>query len=207
MRFATNLFNVLNIQAGAAFDPYDYDFTNNQRIDRTMWDAGKGFARFRTANASVGGSLRSITDKKDDESPGRQNEDVQRALSYGRYSNYVDFNIPWNLNFSYNIQINKQFLPESNKDTVTFNHMSMFSGDVNITPRWKLTVSSGYNFGTKELSVTEINIYRDLHCWEMRLGTVPFGPSKNFNFTLNVKAQILQDLRLIRRRDFRDALQ
>jgi hypothetical protein len=206
MRFATSLFNILNIQAGASFDPYDYDFTNNRSIDRTMWDAGKGLARFRRANASVGGSLRSITDKTDDNKPERQTEEYQRLLSYGRYANYADFNVPWNLSFSYNMDISKRYMPETLKDTIEFNHMSMFSGDVNITPRWKLAVTSGYNFTTKQLSVTQVEIFRDLHCWEMRLSTIPFGPNKNFTFTLNVKAQILQDLRLIRRRDFRDAL-
>jgi len=40
----------------------------------------------------------------------------------------------------------------------------------------------------------------------MRLGTIPFGPRKSYNFTLNVKASILQDLRLVRRRDYRDAV-
>jgi hypothetical protein len=39
----------------------------------------------------------------------------------------------------------------------------------------------------------------------MRLGTVPFGPRKYYNFTLNVKASVLQDLKLLRRRDYRDA--
>jgi len=31
-----------------------------------------------------------------------------------------------------------------------------------------------------------------------------FGPRKSFNFTLKVKAAVLQDLKLIRRRDYRD---
>jgi hypothetical protein len=39
----------------------------------------------------------------------------------------------------------------------------------------------------------------------MSLGAVPFGPNKNYNFTINVKAQVLQDLKLVRRRDYRDA--
>jgi hypothetical protein len=45
-----------------------------------------------------------------------------------------------------------------------------------------------------------------MHCWEMRLSTIPFGQRKSFYFTLQVKAQVLNDLKLIRRRDYRDAL-
>ena len=88
---------------------------------------------------------------------------------------------------------------------VPYNTFS-FGGDFNLTQQWKIAVTSGYNFSEKQLQVTSIDIYRDLHCWEMRLGAVPFGPRKNYNFTLNVKASVLQDLKLLRRRDFRDAL-
>jgi hypothetical protein len=119
----------------------------------------------------------------------------------------VDFNVPWNLTFSYNATIVKRYLRLRERDTIELNHTAMFSGDFNLTPRWKFEVQSGYNFTLKQLSVTQFSIYRDLHCWEMRLSTVPFGPNKNFQFQLNVKAQILQDLKLVRRRDFRDAIQ
>jgi hypothetical protein len=39
----------------------------------------------------------------------------------------------------------------------------------------------------------------------MRLGMIPFGFRKSFNFSLSVKAQVLQDLKLTRRRAFQDA--
>ena len=54
------------------------------------------------------------------------------------------------------------------------------------------------------LGYTSIDVYRDLHCWQMHFQTFPFGPRKSFNFTLNVKSSILQDLKLTRRRDYRD---
>ena len=38
----------------------------------------------------------------------------------------------------------------------------------------------------------------------MHMQAVPFGPRKSYNFTLNVKAAVLQDLKIMRRRDFRD---
>jgi hypothetical protein len=47
-------------------------------------------------------------------------------------------------------------------------------------------------------------VFRDLHCWAMHMQAVPFGPRKSYNFTLNVKAAVLQDLKIMRRRDFRD---
>ncbi|WP_276133499.1 putative LPS assembly protein LptD [Polluticoccus soli] len=207
MRFATNLFNVLNIQAGAVFDPYDFDYTLGRNINSTLLERGGGVVRFRQANASIGGSLRSVPNDRNRNKPEAQTEEYERLLSYGRYNDYVDFNVPWNLSFSYNATVARNYDKLLQQDTLAFYHTAMFSGDFNLTPRWKFEIQSGYNFTEEQLSVTQLSIYRDLHCWEMRLSTVPFGLNKNFQFQLNVKAQILQDLKLVRRRDFRDAIQ
>jgi len=203
MSFATNLFNVLNITANAMYSLYDIDTATGRDVKYTLWDRGKGLARFRTASASVGGSFQS-KNRTDDGNTAPQNETVQRMMEYGRYSDYVDFNVPWNFSFTYTLQVANNYDTKNNDDTLAFTHSVMFNGSMNVTPNWKLEVYSGYDFTNKRLNITQINIYRDLHCWEIRLGAVPFGPNKNYNFTLNVKATVLQDLKLMRRRDFRD---
>jgi hypothetical protein len=131
-------------------------------------------------------------------------EAVQRLLAYGRYNDYLDFNIPWSVTVNYTMQMAANYDTEINRDTLAVTHNATFSGNVSVTPNWKLELYSGYNFTEKQLTLTQVNIYRDLHCWEIRLGAVPFGPNKNYNFTINVKATVLQDLKLMRRRDFRD---
>jgi hypothetical protein len=79
-----------------------------------------------------------------------------------------------------------------------------FSGDVSITEKWKVSFSSGYDFVQKEISFTSIDIYRDLHCWEMRFNWIPFGFRQSYNFSINVKSGMLQDLKLNRRRQWFD---
>jgi hypothetical protein len=78
------------------------------------------------------------------------------------------------------------------------------SGQINITPKWKFTFNTGWDFTNNGLAFTSVNIYRDLHCWEMRFSWVPIGPRQSWNFSINVKASILQDLKLNRKKDFRD---
>jgi hypothetical protein len=78
------------------------------------------------------------------------------------------------------------------------------SGEVNVAPKWKITFNTGWDFETKALSYTSVNIYRDLHCWEMRFSWIPIGFRKSWNFTINVKASVLQDLKLNKKKDFRD---
>jgi lipopolysaccharide assembly outer membrane protein LptD (OstA) len=79
-----------------------------------------------------------------------------------------------------------------------------FSGEVNVTPKWKLNVTSGYDFETNKLSYTSMTVYRDLHCWEMRFNWIPMGYLKSWNFYIKVKAEVLQDLKLNRKKDLRD---
>lgn len=204
MRFATNILNIFNIQAGASFDPYGIDSTG-VRQKQLLVDRGQGLARFTNANVGLDAAFRSKQRENDDDNPARQTSEYNRLMQYGGYNDYVDFNIPWTFRFSYTMQLSRNFLTEAKKDTVVIDHSIMFGGDFNLTQRWKVEVSSGYNLTQKQLQITSIRILRDLHCWQMSLGAIPFGPNKNYNFQLNVKATVLQDLKLVRRRDFRDA--
>lgn len=202
MDFRTTIANNLSLSAGASFDPYDYDYPPHRRSKKLLYENGKGLVRFRNARLSLTASLRS-TNKP----PGVPNDrNPLSPMQPVGYSEYVDFNIPWNVNISYSLDLSKNPLTTRAADTLLLTQNTVFSGDVNITARWKLVLSSGYNFTTKQLQFTSIDIYRDLHCFEMHLQAFPFGARKSFNFTLNAKASVLQDLRLIRRRDYRDTV-
>lgn len=204
MDFRTTITNKLSISAGASFDPYDYDYTTNRRSKELVYKNGHGIARFRNARVALTSSLRSTN--KAPRVPAVNQDEIQHLMQYGGYNEYIDFNVPWNLNISYSLDISKNPLTTRPADTLIFNQNMVFSGDVNLTARWKLAISSGYNFNAKQLQFTSIDIYRDLHCFEMRLQAFPFGFRKSFNFTLNAKASVLQDLRLLRRRDYRDTV-
>ena len=66
------------------------------------------------------------------------------------------------------------------------------------------TFSTGWDFTNHGLSYTNISVYRDLHCWEMRFNWIPIGSYKSWNFTINVKAAALKDLKLTKKKDYRD---
>ena len=119
---------------------------------------------------------------------------------------YVDWSIPWSLSINYNLRYSNNILYQDyvRSDTRKVVQTLGFSGDINITPKWKVSAQSGWDFENKGLSYTSLNIYRDLHCWEMRFSWVPIGPRKSWNFSLNVKASVLQDLKLTKKKDFRD---
>lgn len=109
---------------------------------------------------------------------------------------FVDFNIPWNFSFSYSFQYS------NNGNGATVSNTLNFNGDVNLTPKWKVTYSSGYDFKNRGLAPMNLGIYRDLHCWDMNINWVPYGLYRSYTVTIRVKASILQDLKLSKRQGF-----
>jgi lipopolysaccharide assembly outer membrane protein LptD (OstA) len=202
----SNIANILNITANANFDPYAWDYDKNRRSQQTMNESGKGLARLTTATLGFGTSFRSKRKSDKSNNSATQTEDYKSLMRNNGYQQYVDFNIPWSLNLTYSFNLTRQVSSYSKRDTNLISQTISFNGDFNLTDRWKVSFNSGYNLVEKKMTFTSIDIHRDLHCWEMRLGLMPFGDRKSFNFTLNVKAQVLQDLKLTRRRDFRDAI-
>ena len=83
------------------------------------------------------------------------------------------------------------------------------TGDFSLTPKWKFTFNTGYDFTYKSPSLTTVGINRDLHCWEMSFNWTPYAGSaqrsSNYSFDLRVRSAILQELKLSRRRSFYDS--
>lgn len=109
---------------------------------------------------------------------------------------YIDFNIPWNISMSYSFSYNNTGVSTFISNTLNF------SGDVSVTPGWKIQYTSGYDIKAARFSATSLSLYRDLHCWDMSFQWIPFGYYKFYNVTLKVKASILQDLKISKRKDY-----
>jgi hypothetical protein len=203
----TNIANKLNINANANFDPYQWDYTAMRRTPRTTLAARNQFARLTNAQIGFGTSFRSKekSARKSAEAA-KETEDFRSLMRNNGAYNYVDFNIPWTVNLTYAFNLDRRPSSFSLSDSSVITQTITLGGDINFTTRWKVAFNTGYNIVEKQITFSSIDIYRDLHCWEMRLGLIPFGFRKSFNFSLNVKAQVLQDLRILRRRDFRDAV-
>ena len=201
--FRTNILDKVNITSNASFDPYAIDYNTGQRIQEFNESLGRGFARFTGANISLGANFHSKP------AGGANNptnsEEYARVMRNAGYNDYVDFNIPWSFNFSYAMTATNSYSGFSHADTLIVSHNITLQGEFQLTKRWKLSVNTGYNFTFNALTLTSIDVFRDLHCWAMHFQAFPFGPRKSYNFTLNVKATVLQDLKIMRRRDYRDA--
>lgn len=212
----TVLFKQLNILLnGFTFNPYTYDSTGRIEDKYLVNETGQ-LARLTSGSVAVSTSINSTmfdgkTDERDKQAPQPGVNTLQRAAlasnpyltSYelallSNMGNFVDFKIPWSLSLNYNYSYNKPTAVKTITQTI------MFSGDMNLTENWKVAFNSGYDLKRKEVNLTSIDFYRQLHCWEFRLSWIPLGPRQYFLFNLNVKSSILQDLKINRRRDWFD---
>ncbi len=201
----TTLFKKLTVQYNARYEPY-VKTDDGRTINKFEWDVNQRL--FRKENSSwnfsmtynfTSGSKKALNQGSSVVVPLEQAEEIVAAPD-----NYIDWNNSWNINFSYNLRYNDQLkYPERSMEHKLVQTLG-FNGSVNVTPKWKLDVASGYDFETNKLSYTSLNVYRDLHCWEMRFNWIPIGYLKSWNFFIKVKAEVLQDLKLNRKKDFRD---
>ena len=200
----TSLFkNKLNFNLRGVYDPYCID-SNNVRKNEFYTENSAGLLRFSSLNFSFNANFASPRNKKKTSDLGSEAEN-QMVHYYPEL--FVDFDVPWRFGFRYNLNMNNQYIQRSNGEKVDSNLITQnlgFNFDVNITPKWKIAATSGYDFTNKEIAYTTIDIYRDLHCWELKIQWVPLGTRKSYSFALSVKAPILQDLKLQKRRNWFD---
>ncbi|GAA5021392.1 hypothetical protein GCM10011506_02880 [Marivirga lumbricoides] len=216
----TNLFNnKVDINLQTTIDPYvmvldsiseasNGNLTYNQRrIDTYAWEAGKGIGRLTNVALALSTNLNPKGKSNDDanrknlegraRAAGATEDQVQAIAS--NPDMYVDFSVPWNLRLRYNIRWSKNGF-EDPRITQT----ASFSGDVNFTEKWKVGFNSGYDFEMNDFTQTSFTIFRDLHCWQINANWTPFGRFQSFSVDIGVKASILQDLKLNRRRSWFD---
>ena len=77
----------------------------------------------------------------------------------------------------------------------------MFSGNVEITPKWRIRASSGYDVKNKGFTYTQLGFDRDLDSWRMNFDWVPFSPRASWNFFIGIKSGLLSDIKYEKNRE------
>ena len=109
---------------------------------------------------------------------------------------YLAFKLPWSVSLSYSYSMREDRSKDINIKTMRYpyslTHSLNVSGNFKIGSRWNMTYSTGYDFTSKEMSMTTLNITRDLHCFNMSCGLV-FGPFTSYNFSIRANSSMLTD--------------
>ena len=221
MQFRTTLMNNVNLSANSSFTLYGVNPNTGQAWGKFLWSQEHKLMKLTNFSAGLDFSLSDLLKKKDKNTTNTtnpQNAGTQGTQgSFGMPSQgasipqnntaggtkdaygYPVFNVPWTLNMNYSLSYVNSFIKPVLSQTLSFN------GNVAFTKKMSVTYTSGYDFTAKKITMTNIGVTRDLHCWEMNLNWIPNGTMQSWNFTIRVKASVLGDLKYERRKDFHDS--
>ncbi|KOS05378.1 organic solvent tolerance protein OstA [Flavobacterium akiainvivens] len=210
----------LNLNFGTTLDPYAID-NAGRRIDTYNINNGGSLFRMTSANVTLNYSITS----EDGKSGQGKNEDSQTARNGGRTDDlfgtatdlgdsrnsmfdeddtnekpkkgkggFYNAELPWDLRLAYSLTYSN-----AKRENKISSSSIMLSGNVDITPRWKMGFSSGYDFVQKGVTFTQLRFERDLLSWRMDFNWVPFGDNTYWGFFIGIKSSVLSDIKYDKR--------
>jgi hypothetical protein len=211
--FRTQVARKLNILLSANFDAYQRD-TAGRAINEFLFNQPGGRRLVRLTNAALQMNYQFNPTQK----PGRKsniNRDVAPAndpalggpIPINPYEDYVDFELPWELSTGFTAQYTDPG-PRPTRGTyvrprsLTAASLNM-SGSVKLTSNTRVGYTTNYDFINGTSAFTSLDIFRDLHCWQITGTWRPFkGYAQGYFVTIAAKSSLLQDLKLNRNRTF-----
>ena len=215
----TQLFDdKLSVNFGATLDPYALD-NNNTKINTFNIDNGGSLFRLSSANMTMSYNLSS-----DSFEDNNQNDTAARDQSlrsggraddlFGKSQDYADqqinnrdqseevtptdlynYKIPWSLRLAYAVNYSN-----TRRQNEISSHSLMFSGDIELSPRWSVGASSGYDLKNKGFTYTQLRFERDLESWRMNFSWIPFSNRSSWNFFIGIRSSILKDIKYEKRK-------
>ncbi|QSB28655.1 putative LPS assembly protein LptD [Flavobacterium sp. CLA17] len=202
--------NKMNVNFGATLDPYAID-NSGTRINTFNIDNGGSLFRLTSANVTMNYSFSNKGGKeenKQSERNGGRKDDLfgtNTDLNDTRNSQFANeegddeenvitefFNskIPWDMTMAYSLTYSNV-----NRESKITGNSIMISANMDITPKWKGGVSTGYDFVQKGVTFTQFRFERDLLSWRMAFNWSPLGTNSNWNFFIGIKSGVLSDIK------------
>jgi lipopolysaccharide assembly outer membrane protein LptD (OstA) len=224
MSGGTQIFNnKMSINFGATLDPYALD-NNNNRINKFNIDNGGSLFRLTSANLTTSWSLSSKKGGKEADKKGANERAMEENLRSGGRdddlfgvsedfanqqindnkednakdkkdeSAYYNYSIPWSLRIAYALNYSN-----NRRENQISSHSLMFSGDIQLSDKWSIGASSGYDLKDAGFTYTQLRFERDLMSWRMNFSWVPFSARSSWNFFIGIKSNMLKDLKYEKR--------
>ena len=207
--------NKMSINFSASLDPYAID-NNGIRINTLNINNGGSLLRLTRASTNITYSISSKMFEKNNEEEEEEEDPFDYVAQsggrtddlFGKADSFTDnpmsknkddgdienpkfgTKIPWDFRLAYSAG----YTNSARQDTFG-NHAIMFSGDIELSPRWKVGGSSGYDFLNSGFTLTQLRFERNLGSFNMRFNWTPFGQYKRWFFFIGIDASILSDLK------------
>ena len=202
----------MNVNFGMTLDPYAI---NNAGKRINTWNIDNGGSLFRMTSANM--TLNYAFSSKDIEGEDKKNTQGERNggrqddlfgkntdLSDGRQSlfkkddenkeesptEFFKYKLPWDMNLAYSLTYSN-----NNREKKITGNSLMVSMNTDLTPKWKIGVSTGYDFVQEGVTFTQLRFERDLLSWRMDFNWVPFGDNPYWGFFIGIKSGVLSDIK------------
>jgi hypothetical protein len=213
----------IDVNFSGSLDPYALD-NNNQRIDVFNIDNGGSLFRLTRGNVSINYSFssrdfKSLENDQDGDDQtfrngGRQDDlfgtnnntqfgnntfgdDDDEEVKTVTNKDWYNFSIPWDLRLAYTITYSNQ-----RRESEISSQSLMFSSNFDLSPRWKIGMSSGYDFKNKGVTTTQFRFQRDLESWKFNFNWTPIGSvNTSWYFFIGIKSSVLSDIKYDKRRE------
>lgn len=204
--------NKMNVNFGMTLNPYAID--NSGRVyDTYNINNGGSLFRMTSANMTLNYSLASTdgdkTKKKNEQGlrNGGREDDLfgtntdfsdRRQSQFGEdgdeendnFKGFFQSDLPWNINLAYQLTYSN-----IKREKEISGNSLMMSLNTDISPKWKVGVSSGYDFVQKGVTFTQFRFERDLLSWRMDFSWTPFGTNAFWSFFIGIKSGMLSDIK------------
>lgn len=222
MTFRTPAISFFEFSGNASFTAYDEAkiISNNnivyRRINKFLLEQGKGIARLTSFSMSLSGSFASeglsktstTTTFSENEDENIVRDTIEAMLGarflarhsdkddkfdwYGDSSpGWMPISFPWILTYGLNFSYNQYVLNQIDRSLNAY-----LTVNLKLTETWNISANARYDFIRHELLTPQINVQKDLHCWELVLNWTPLGYNRGFYLKFGIKSTTLQDLKL-----------
>ena len=171
----SSLKNGTNIDLNLTHDFYEYDSQNNIRLDEL-----RSLPRLTGVRLSTNFTLK----KKKSEDSTNFSEGTTAFI------NDLTSN-DWQSRLGLSYTVNK-----INPENKIENFWLSSNTSINLTTNWKLNYNARFNLIDKNIVRHNLTLYREIDCWELFVDWTPTGYAKGLYFRLNLKSDILKDLKV-----------
>lgn len=213
--------NKMSINFGMTLNPYALD-SNNDVVNTFNINNGGSLFRLTSANLTMsytlsnesfsgdesaeessssresarsGGRTDDLFGKSEDYADKRLSDDDKNKKDKEEKNDFYNYKMPWSMRLAYSANYGN-----TKRENAISSHSLMFSGDIDLSPRWTVGASSGYDFLNQGFTYTQLRFERDLLSWRMNFSWIPFSDRSSWNFFIGISSSLLKDLKYDKRR-------
>ena len=201
----------MNVNFGLTLNPYAI---NNTGKEINTWNIDNGGSLFRMTSANMtlnyafsskdlegeekkntqgernGGREDDLFGNNTDLSDRRQSQFKENGSETPPVTEFFKYKLPWDMTLAYSLTYSN-----TNREKKITGNSLMVSMNTDLTPKWKIGVSTGYDFVLNGVTTTQLRFERDLLSWRMDFNWVPFGDNPYWGFFIGIKSGVLSDVK------------